>query len=103
MAKCIDCGSEMKRKLTKFMGLRVEALHCPRCKVEVFTEDQARKIALALDARRLKKEYVKKAIKIGSSWGFTFPKDIVEVFNLRSKKLRIHADAQKRTIEIAVE
>ncbi len=100
---CFDCEVEMRKVFTKFRGLQFEAFQCPKCKATVYTEEQAAKMAVRLQAQRLKNEYTKKAIKIGSSWGITFPKDIVSVFNLKSKKLRIHPNLEKSKIEIAVD
>ncbi len=100
---CIDCGIEMKKSSTRYKSLKMELLQCPKCKVQVYTEEQAHKAMLKLERQRLKEEYTKKTIKIGHSWGLTFPKDIISVFDLKSKKLRIHPNLAKNRIEIAVE
>ena len=53
-------------------------------------------------ARRLEKNYVKYPIKIGHSWGMTFPKDMAEVFNLDNPKtkLKIYPNLEEGKIEI---
>jgi len=100
---CVDCRIEMKKSFVKYKGFRFESFQCPKCKVQVYTEEQSHKLVMTLESQRLKKEYLKKTIKIGHSWGLTFPKDIISVFDLKSKKLRIHPNLAKNKIEIAVE
>lgn len=93
----------MKRKVVRFMGVRAEALHCRKCRADVFTEEQTHKVVVAIEAKKLKKEYVKRPIKIGGSLGLTFPNAVASAFNLKSKKLKIHPNLAKGSIEIAVE
>jgi len=100
---CFYCDVEMKKVATKYRGMEFEAFQCPKCKKRVFTEEQTYHVAAKFQARRLKKEYLKKAIKIGASWGLTFPKEIVDVFELKSKKLRILPNVEKNKIELAIE
>lgn len=55
-----------------------------------------------LESSKLQQEYVKKPIKIGHSWGITFPKELTDTFNLDNPKteLKIHPNLEKRKIEI---
>ena len=99
---CISCSIAMKKIHIKHKGVKLEALQCPKCKEKIFTEDLTMKAIAKLEARRLKKEYIKNPIRIGHSWGMTFPKDVTECFNLDSSKtkLKVHPNLEKRTIEL---
>jgi ssDNA-binding Zn-finger/Zn-ribbon topoisomerase 1 len=101
---CMDCGIEMKKSITKYKGLPMEVLQCPKCKVKIYTEEQAHKAILKLEAQKLKGEYIKKAIKIGHSWGITFPKEIANLFELNKPqaRLKIHPNLEKGKIELSV-
>ena len=107
MAKelCFECRTPMKKALTKIAGVDIEAYKCPKCKEIILTEKQAEAGALKIDAKRMKKEYSKRPIRIGHSYGCTFPKDIVEVFGIDKKNvmLKFHTDIGKKTIEIQVD
>ncbi len=99
---CIDCRIPMKKAISEYKGLQFDALECPQCKQKIFTQEQATQVIDKLEAQRLQQEYQRKIIKIGNSWGFTFPKDIVEVFQLTPKTpLRIQTDLKHNKIEIS--
>lgn len=103
-ALCIHCSTPMKKVYIAHKGLRLEAKECGKCKTRVFTEDLTIKAIAQLEAKRLQEEYIKKPIKIGHSWGVTFPKEVADVFNLKSNaaKLKIHPNVMKGVIEISV-
>jgi hypothetical protein len=102
--KCHECGKPMKLTSGKFEGILCEWYHCPKCKISIFTEDQALAFGRQYQQKLLKEKYAKKPIKIGHSYGMIFPKDIVKAFNLDSKetKFDIHTDFAKNKIEITV-
>lgn len=101
---CMNCNIQMKKTFVDYKGVKFEAMQCPKCKEKIFTEDLAMKAISKLEARKLESEYVKHPIKIGHSWGITFPKDITEVFNLENPKtkLKLHPDIGKGKIEISL-
>lgn len=87
--KCINCDVKMKKTFVKYKGIQFEARQCPKCKEKIFTEDLTMKAISALESKRLEKEYIKHPMKIGHSWGMTFPKAVAEVFNLNNSKTKI--------------
>ena len=101
---CMDCKVAMEKTFLHYKGTRFEALQCPKCKEKIFTEDLAMKAIHTLESSRLKQEYIKRPIKIGHSWGITFPKEITQVFNLNNPgtKVKMHPNVGKRRIYIAV-
>lgn len=101
---CFSCNVPMKKAFVKYKSLELEARECPNCKERIFTEDLALKVAVQLESQRLESEYVKHPIKIGNSWGITFPREVVEVFGLNRprKKVRVHPLVGKGKIEIEV-
>ncbi|MBW2975554.1 hypothetical protein KY366_07575 [Candidatus Woesearchaeota archaeon] len=100
--KCINCGILMKKTFVEHRGMRFEARQCPKCKEKIFTEDLTMKAISKLESKRLQREYVKHPMKIGHSWGMTFPKDMAEVFNLSNPKIRLslHPKLSENKIEI---
>ncbi len=102
--KCYKCGSSVKPVRKQIMGVYVKALKCPKCKEVFYTEELAERAAARLEERRVKEQYKKHPIQIGHSWGLTFPKDIVRVFGLDSRKteLSIKPKPGEKTIEIKV-
>ena len=92
----------MKKSSVNYRGMKFEAMKCPKCNEKIFTEDLAMKAISTLEAERLKEEYIKKPIKIGHSWGITFPKEIADVFNLKKRKLKLHPDVENQKIEISL-
>ena len=101
---CINCSMPMKKTYVNYKGLKFEARECTKCKNKIFTEDLTMKAISQLEAKRLKEDYLKKPIKVGHSWGITFPKEVADVFNLKSSttKLKIHPNVEKGVIEISV-
>jgi hypothetical protein len=101
---CIECTIPMKKTFVKYKGLKLEALECPKCRDKIFTEDLTMKAISALEAKRLEEEYIKHPIKIGHSWGITFPKEVAKVFNLDNSKaiLRLHPKVEKGMIELSL-
>lgn len=99
---CINCNIAMKKTYLEYNGLKLEARQCPKCKEKIFTEDLAMKAISKLESKRLEPEYVKHPIKIGHSWGMTFPKDITKTFNLDNPKIKLHVqpNLEKKRIEI---
>jgi len=55
-----------------------------------------------MESNRLEKEYIKQPIKVGHSWGITFPKEIAQVFNLDKPhaKLKLMPNVAENKIEI---
>lgn len=99
---CINCNKPMKKVFVDYKGIKFEARQCPKCKEKIFTEELAMKAINKLEERRLEREYIKHPIKIGHSWGVTFPKVITEVFGLGNPRtaLKMHPDVEKGKIEI---
>ncbi len=99
---CINCNIAMKKTYLEHNRIKFEARQCPRCKEKIFTEDLAIKAISKLESKKLESEYIKHPIKIGHSWGMTFPKDITETFNLNNPetKLSVHPNLEKKKIEI---
>ena len=81
---------------------RKTVIELVKCKEKIFTEDMTMKAISKLESKRLEKEYTKHPMKIGHSWGMTFPKDMAEVFNLNSTKtkLSLHPKLAENKIEI---
>ncbi len=102
--RCINCDVSMKKTYVKYKGLKFEARQCPKCKEKIFTEDLTMKAISKLESKRLEKEYVKHPMKIGHSWGMTFPKEMAEVFNLDTSKtkFRLHPKLAEGKIEIVL-
>ena len=101
---CIQCSTPMKRVYVDYKGLKLEARQCTKCKKKIFTEDLTMKAISQLESKRLEAEYTKKPIKVGHSWGITFPKEVVDVFNLNNSttKIKIHPNVVKGIIEISI-
>ena len=102
--KCHKCGKPMKLVVEKYEGIPSEAYYCPKCKIKIFTEKQALDFGKKYYQKLLKEKYFKKPIRIGHSYGMTFPKEIVKTFNLDSKdtKLEIRPDFANSKIEISI-
>ena len=102
--KCMNCGIPMKKAFVEYKGIKFEARQCPKCDEKIFTEDLAMKAISELESKRLEKEYIKYPIKIGHSWGITFPKEMTEVFNLDNSKtkLSIQPKLSENKIEIVL-
>jgi len=85
-------------------GIEADAYSRLKCKMNVFTQEQALTFGRKLQQKLLKDKYVKKPIKIGHSYGMIFPRDIVKVFNLDSPKttMDVKMDSSKNKIEITV-
>jgi len=100
--KCMDCNVKMRKTFVEYKGMKFEARQCPKCKEKIFTEDMTMKAISKLESKRLEKEYIKHPMKIGHSWGMTFPKDVVEVFNLDNPKMKmgLHPKLAENKIEI---
>jgi hypothetical protein len=102
--KCHECGRPMKLEVKNLKGIMCESYRCPKCKISIFTENQALAFGRQYQQKLLKEKYVKKPVKIGHSYGMIFPKEIVRAFNLDSKdaKFDINTDLAKNKIEITV-
>ena len=87
-----------------YKSIKFEARECPKCKERIFTEHLAMKAIAKLESQRLEQEYVKHPIKIGHSWGITFPREVTEVFGLDKERttVKIHPDVEKGRIEISL-
>lgn len=102
--KCINCEIPMKKTFVGYKKMKFEARQCPKCKEKIFTEEMAMKAISKLESERLKKEYTKHPMKIGHSWGMTFPKDMAEVFNLNNSdtKISVHPKLAENKIELVL-
>ncbi len=102
--KCMNCDVKMKKTFVEHRGIKFEARQCPKCKEKIFTEDLTMKAISKLESKRLEKEYIKHPMKIGHSWGMTFPKDMVDVFNLDNSKIKLslHPKLAENKIEITL-
>src|SRR3989338_7966342 len=101
---CINCSAPIKKAYINYKGLKLEARQCTECGKKIFTEDLTMKAISQLEAKKLESEYIKRPIKVGHSIGITFPKELVDVFDLANSatKLKIHPNIIKGTIEISV-
>ncbi len=101
---CIKCDLPMHKAVVTYKELKLEARECPKCKDRIFTENLAMRAIAKLEAQRLEKEYTKHPIKIGNSWGITFPKEVVEIFSLGNPKtiVHLHPHLERNKIEIEV-
>lgn len=101
---CINCHVPMVRALINYKGLKLEARQCPKCREKIFTEELTMKAITQLEKKRLEEEYIKQPIKIGHSWGVTFPKEVAEVFHLNNGKTKLimHPNVEKNKIEIVL-
>lgn len=99
---CMNCNIPMNKTYVEYSGIKFEARQCPKCKEKIFTEDLTMKAIARLESKRLEQEYIKYPIKIGHSWGMTFPKEVTNTFNLNNPKimLKVHPNLEKRKIEI---
>ena len=99
---CMQCNVPMVKATVKYKGMDFEARQCHQCKEKIFTEDLAMKAINQLETKRLEQEYIKHPIKVGNSWGLTFPKEVTEVFGIDHKGmvLKIHPNVGKGKIEI---
>ena len=102
--KCINCNVKMKKTFVEYKGVKFEARQCPKCKEKIFTEDLTMKAISKLESKRLEKKYIKHPMKIGHSWGITFPKDVAEVFSLNNPKTKfsLHPKLAENKIEIVL-
>ena len=98
----MNCNVPMRKTFVTYKGIQLEARECPRCKDKIFTEDLTMQAINKLEAKRLESEYIKHPIKIGHSWGMTFPKEVTKVFDLENPKttLKLHPLPQQGKIEI---
>ncbi len=101
---CINCSAPMSKAYVNYKGLKLEARQCTKCGKKIFTEDLTMKAVARLEAKKLESEYIKKPIKVGHSWGMTFPKEVADVFNLKNSatKIKIYPNVVKGIIKISV-
>ncbi len=101
---CIDCHVPMKKALVNYKEIQLEARECPKCKEKIFTEDLAMKAISQLEEKQLDKEYIKHPIRIGHSWGITFPKALTKVFDLENpkKNIRLHPNIREGKVEMEI-
>ena len=94
----------MKKTFVTHKNMKFEARQCLKCKDKIFTEDLAIQAINKMEAKKVIEAFKKHPIRIGNSWGVTFPKPLVEFFNLDNPQaeLRVHANIKKRKIEISV-
>ena len=104
MKKCLQCGKTMELIKTAHEGIEADAYRCLKCKMTVFTEEQALFFGHKLQQKLLKDKYVKKPVKIGNSYGVIFPRDLVKALDLDSPKttLDVRMNSAKNKIEITV-
>lgn len=100
---CFDCEIPMQKTISQYRGLHFDAWKCSRCKEVIFTEEQARTVARCLQQQRMEEAYSKSAMKIGSSYGITFPKEVVDVFKLNSKKTKLKLIPDVSSSKIIIE
>jgi hypothetical protein len=101
---CYKCEKPMHLIKTKYKDFPCEAWRCTACKETMYTDEEVGKIARHFDQECLKNDYSKTAMKIGSSYGITFPKAVVDVFRLSDKrtKMKIIPEVEKNKIIIEV-
>lgn len=95
----------MVKAAMNYKGLKFEARQCPKCREKIFTEELTMKAISQLEKNRLEPKYTKQPIKIGHSWGVTFPKEVADVFHLGNGKTKLvmHPNVEKNRIEIVLE
>ncbi len=102
-SKCIYCLAPLKKAKTRIRNVEVELSRCSKCGKGIFTEEQAAAAALKVDAHRLKKQYSKKLIRIGHSTGFTFPKELIDVFKINpSAEIILTPKLKENCIELKI-
>jgi hypothetical protein len=86
-------------------GLQFDGWGCSKCKEKIFTEKQSLAVVKGLDQQRLANDYIKHPMRIGRSWGMTFPKEVCDIFNLNDKKtkMRLIPNVSEGKIVIEVE
>jgi hypothetical protein len=100
--KCGECGTRMIEDTTTYKGIPLTSSVCPRCKLNVFTEHQFAEAFRKIQQARLRDSYTKRPIRIGNSIGITFPKEVVEAFQLKKKKVRMKPNIGTGVIAIEV-
>lgn len=80
--KCMKCDIKSKKVFVTFRGIKLEALECPICKEQIFTEELAKKAARKLDNKR---KYFGHPIKLGRRWGILLPEKLVKSLKLTQK------------------
>jgi len=85
-----DCGTEMREQQTDLDGIAALAMICPKCGFTTLTKEQAMEYA------KLKQLYSlidgeRKIIRIGNSFGITFPENLKKLGIGIGKKVRIKA------------
>ena len=86
---CMLCSVALRKSTVNYKGVKLVAWQCPECKQKIFTEDLAVHALQKLEQSRLAKEYVKKPMKIGHSWGMTFPKALFQLCSLSIQRVRV--------------
>jgi NAD-dependent SIR2 family protein deacetylase len=101
---CVNCNKKMVKSNVTYKSMDFEARKCTKCNETIFTEDLAMKAIAKLESARLEEEYVKHPIKIGNSWGVTFPKEVTKAFDLDDGKtvIKMHPNIEKGKIEISL-
>ncbi|MFH1917066.1 MAG: hypothetical protein ABIJ21_07430 [Nanoarchaeota archaeon] len=87
--KCTHCSGTMQPTSIILKGIAFDGWGCTKCKEKIFTEKQSLTVVRRLDQQRLSQDYIKHPMKIGRSWGMTFPKELADVFNLNEKKTKM--------------
>ena len=99
--KCSECNGKMKESNTHYKGLEFDGWECTKCGDKIFTEEQFMDVARKMQAARLAREYKRKAMKIGNSLAVTFPKDVVDAYDLDANShFIIHT--KPKTIEFEI-
>ncbi|MBN2454767.1 AbrB/MazE/SpoVT family DNA-binding domain-containing protein [Candidatus Woesearchaeota archaeon] len=94
--KCPQCKSEMESRIFDIgYGIKVNSLHCRKCKFNI-TENKRLKNAMSALRQRMSKDV--KVVRIGTGLGIRFPNDIVKSYDLKKGEaltIKPEADGMK--------
>ncbi len=88
-----DCGGVFQAKPQEFEGFEIEALVCSKCGFVTLTKEQAK---VLMELRRMEEALGenKKVIRIGNTYGVTFPPVLVH----QGQKVNVHPIAPNKYV-----
>jgi len=99
---CVECGAALKTGVSMYKGVKLVCLQCPMCKEKIFTEELSLKAIQKMESARLQPSYRRPILRIGSSVGFTIPKDIAQALELEGKIVSLRPNIIKKKIDVTV-
>jgi hypothetical protein len=101
--KCFRCGKKMVTRKVRHKGIDLFVEKCLGCGETYFSEKQFDEAFIKIQQGRMKEDYIKKPMRIGNSIGITFPKEVVDAFQLDKKRVRLKPNIRSGVIQITVE